>query len=133
MKTAVVAIETPERNVKKIAVSVCSDERACAAVDAHFGRAPFFVVVCGEDDIVECTTPNDAAQAGLGAGTRAASAMIALSVTDVISGQFGPKAREVLEKQGVRLWTASTEMTAGEAVAAFRDGELARFRLKVYG
>jgi Mrp family chromosome partitioning ATPase len=51
---------------------------------------------------------------------------------DIISGQFGPKSRDVLEKQAVRLWIASTGITAGEVVAAFRDGELVRFQLKVW-
>jgi Mrp family chromosome partitioning ATPase len=58
--------------------------------------------------------------------------MIVLGVSDIISGQFGPKSRDVLEKQAVRLWIASTGITAGEVVAAFRDGELVRFQLKVW-
>jgi predicted Fe-Mo cluster-binding NifX family protein len=45
MKAAVAVTETQEKNVKQIAVSVRSDEGACAAVNAHFGRAPFFVMV----------------------------------------------------------------------------------------
>ena len=118
--------------LKKIAVSVVSDDGASALVDVHFGRAPFFVVVNVESPDTAEIISNEIARSVQGAGSRTASLLISRGVTDVVSGQYGPKAAEVLEKQAVRMWMAPSGLTAEVIVDALGKGELNRFQMRVY-
>ena len=70
--------------------------------DKRFGRAEFF---CLLDEATGQTTfiANEFKDANHGAGTKAAEAMVELKVTKIISGDFGPKAKELLEKFDVQM------------------------------
>lgn len=70
--------------------------------DMRFGRAHSYCVYndeTGETQFVE----NEFANAQGGAGTRAAEKMMDLGVKKVISGDFGPKAKDLLQKFQIQM------------------------------
>ncbi len=84
--------------------------------DLRFGRAAWF---CLFDDETGKSIffQNEHSEAQGGAGTKASEFVIEMEATKVISGDFGPKAKELLEKfkiQMVILDNAKT--TIGEIV-----------------
>ncbi|MCK5137468.1 MAG: NifB/NifX family molybdenum-iron cluster-binding protein [Bacteroidales bacterium] len=73
-----------------------------ASFDLRFGRAGWFCVVddaSGKPSFIE----NEQADATGGAGVKAAEKMVELGVQKVISGDFGPKAKELLEKFNIQM------------------------------
>lgn len=72
--------------------------------DKRFGRAAWFCVYddqTGLADFIE----NDHLNASNGAGTKAAEMVVELEVNKVISGHFGPKAKDLLDKFNIQLET----------------------------
>ena len=70
--------------------------------DLRFGRAGWFCLLdeeTGETSFYE----NDNKEASHGAGTKAVEKVIELGATKVISGDFGPKAKELLEKFNIQM------------------------------
>lgn len=73
-----------------------------AMFDLRFGRAGWFCVYnedSGEMEFIE----NPFKDVNGGAGTRSAEKMIELGVGKVISGDFGPKAKDLLEKFNIQM------------------------------
>lgn len=73
-----------------------------AQFDQRFGRAGWFCVFNpenGEINFIE----NENLNAMGGAGTKTAEKMAELGVTKVISGHFGPKAKELLDKLKIQM------------------------------
>ena len=70
--------------------------------DKRFGRAAWFCVL---DEETNETTFFDNANisASNGAGTKAAEKMVELGVKKVISGDFGPKAKDLLDKFDIQM------------------------------
>lgn len=70
--------------------------------DKRFGRAAWF---CIFDEENKSTTfiENEYIDANHGAGTKVAEKMVELKVTKAISGDFGPKAKELLDKFNVQM------------------------------
>ncbi|MBN1952790.1 MAG: NifB/NifX family molybdenum-iron cluster-binding protein [Bacteroidales bacterium] len=70
--------------------------------DRRFGRAAWFCVY--DDQNQEVTFhENGFADAGNGAGTKAAEKMVELKIGKVISGDFGPKAKDLLDKFEIQM------------------------------
>lgn len=70
--------------------------------DLRFGRAGWFCLLdekTGETSFYE----NESKEASHGAGTRAVEKVVELGATRVISGDFGPKAKELLEKFNIQM------------------------------
>lgn len=70
--------------------------------DRRFGRAQWFCLFDNDKNKVEFYK-NDNLNSSHGAGTKAAEKMIELDVKKIISGDFGPKARDVLEKFNIQM------------------------------
>lgn len=105
----------------KVAVSVTTPKLE-ASFESRFGRAAAFVIVntsTGEQQVVA----NPAAEAHGGAGIRAAEFLVRQDVEAVISGAFGPKAHDVLQASGVRLYQAKSG-TVNDLVARLLKGDL---------
>lgn len=70
--------------------------------DLRFGRAGWF---CLLDNETGKTTfyENEHKDASHGAGTKVVEKVIELGATRVISGDFGPKAKELLEKFNIQM------------------------------
>lgn len=70
--------------------------------DLRFGRAAWFCLFdekTGESSFYK----NGNQEASHGAGTKAVEKVIELGATRVISGDFGPKAKELLEKFKIQM------------------------------
>ena len=73
-----------------------------SSFDLRFGRAAWFCLLneaTGETHFYE----NENKDASHGAGTKAVEKLVELGVTRVISGDFGPKAKELLEKFNIQM------------------------------
>lgn len=83
-------------------VITASDNLTTAKFDIRFGRAAWF---CVYDEETKETTFYDNLNASTsnGAGTKAAERIVELGVSKVISGDFGPKAKELLDKFNVQM------------------------------
>ena len=107
-----------------IALSAMAADQA-AQLSSQFGRCPYFVLF--DTATGEWTAkPNPAAEAGGGAGTQAAQFVVQQGVGAAISGQFGPKAEQVLRTAGVELYAAAAG-SVSEAVEAYQGSRLAKF------
>lgn len=93
-----------ENNKFKICVS-STGESLDLEMDAHFGRCSFFAVIEIEDGKIASTEfiKNEAAERGHGAGTTAADFVAKLGVKVIISGDFGPKADDVLSQLNIEM------------------------------
>ena len=93
-----------ENNKFKICIS-STGESLNLEMDAHFGRCSFFALVEIEDGKIISSEfiKNEAAERGHGAGTTAADFVAGLGVKTIISGDFGPKANDVLSQLNIEM------------------------------
>lgn len=73
-----------------------------AAFDLRFGRCAWFCIF-DEDTKEPQFVENQNKNAQGGAGTKTAEKMIELGVSKVISGDFGPKAKDLLNKFKIQM------------------------------
>ena len=86
--------------------------------DLRFGRAGWFCLLdeeTGETSFYE----NENKEASHGAGTKAVEKVVELGATRVISGDFGPKAKELLEKFNIQMVLLSDD---SKSIADIADG-----------
>ena len=79
-----------------------SENKITAAFDKRFGRAAWFCIYdeqTGETEFIENMNLN----ASNGAGTKAAEKAVELNVKKIISGDFGPKAKDLLDKFEIQM------------------------------
>lgn len=79
-----------------------SGKTTTAAFDKRFGRAAWFCIYdeqTGETEFIENVNLN----ASNGAGTKAAEKAVELQVKKIISGDFGPKAKDLLDKFEIQM------------------------------
>lgn len=86
----------------KRTVITCKGNTRDAGFDLRFGRAGWFCILDEESGNTEFIE-NEFKNATGGAGTKAAEKMIELKVKKIISGDFGPKAKELLDKFNIQL------------------------------
>lgn len=84
-----------------------------SAFDLRFGRAAWFCVYNEENNESEFIQ-NTNAEASNGAGIKVAERMVELGVKKVISGDFGPKAKDVLQKFDIQMVILQNE---GDTIA----------------
>ena len=114
----------------KVAISATGDNLN-ADVDKRFGRCPWFLFV--DTGSLQCEgIGNKNADAASGAGTACAQLVLEKEVDAVISGQVGPNAYEVLKQGGIKIFIASQEMSAREAIDKFKNNELKQMEMKVF-
>lgn len=83
-------------------VITSSQNSVAGQFDKRFGRAAWFCIYDLETKTTEFIE-NEGVNANQGAGTKAAEQMVALKVNKIISGDFGPKAKDLLEKFNVQM------------------------------
>jgi predicted Fe-Mo cluster-binding NifX family protein len=83
-------------------VITSSGDTLQSTMDPRFGRCAYF---CVYDHESGATTfiKNEFADAMGGAGHKVAEKMLTLGVKRIVSGDFGPKAKELLDKYQVQL------------------------------
>jgi predicted Fe-Mo cluster-binding NifX family protein len=109
--------------MKRVALPVGSpglDEK----VNAKFGRADFILLV-DPDSMKWESLENPAKDAGSGAGIQVAQLLSDRKVTDVICGEFGPKAQNALNTAGIAMHRCGSRTTVREALNLLKSGKLA--------
>ncbi len=81
--------------------------------DKRFGRAAWFCLLDDASGQIEFLE-NEYASANGGAGTKVAEKMVELGVQKVVSGDFGPKAKDLLEKFDVQMVVVQEDLTVEE-------------------
>lgn len=101
-----------------IALTVVSPD-INAEMDPRFGRAAHLLLVDPET-MSWTSVPNPGRESSGGAGVRLAQLLSEKKVRVVISGRFGPKASEALEKAGIAMVSDPAAHTALEALAHWK-------------
>jgi predicted Fe-Mo cluster-binding NifX family protein len=70
--------------------------------DLRFGRAGWFCLYDDQSDEISFIE-NENVNSQSGAGTKTVEKVVELGVQKVISGDFGPKAKELLEKFNIQM------------------------------
>ena len=70
--------------------------------DKRFGRAAWFCILNEETKDITFIR-NENLNASNGAGTKAAEKMVELGIKKIISGDFGPKAKDLLVKFDIQM------------------------------
>jgi len=86
--------------------------------DLRFGRAGWFCLLDDENGKTSFYE-NEYKDASHGAGTRVVEKVVELGATRVISGDFGPKAKELLEKFNIQMVLLSDD---SKSIADIVDG-----------
>jgi len=73
-----------------------------ADFDKRFGRAGYFCLLDEKTGTTEFLE-NENADAQGGAGTKTVEKMVEMGVSKVISGDFGPKAKDLLDKFNIQM------------------------------
>ena len=79
-----------------------SNNTLTASFDKRFGRAEWFCIYDDETKDVSFVV-NEHVNASNGAGTKVAEKLIDMGIKKAISGDFGPKAKELLDKFDVQM------------------------------
>jgi len=83
-------------------VITAKENNTSSLFDLRFGRGAWFCVYEPETGNTQFVK-NEFANAQGGAGTKAAEKMIELGIKKVISGDFGPKAKELLNQFNIQM------------------------------
>ena len=105
----------------KIAVSSIG-QTLDSAVEARFGRCPFFLIVNPTTLEFEVVTNASAEHSG-GAGIQSAQLIAEKGASVVLTGSCGPNALKVFEKAGIQVIT-NVSGSVSQAVQQFADGSL---------
>ncbi|MFH2054781.1 MAG: NifB/NifX family molybdenum-iron cluster-binding protein [bacterium] len=95
-------------------------------LDPRFGRAPYLVFYDTEADGFEVIDNGSATQLAHGAGIQTAQSVLGKNPDLVVSGNFGPKASEVLKAANIKL-AVCPELTVGEVLELVKKGEVTPF------
>ena len=94
-----------------------------SAVDPHFGRAKFFIVVDTETGEFSAHDNSQNLNAVQGAGIQAGRNVVDLGVEAVITGNTGPKAFATLQAGGIKVYIGASG-TVAEVVEQFKADKL---------
>jgi len=106
----------------KIAIA-STGQKLTAKVDQRFGRCPYFLII-NPDNQKPKVLKNTATKALRGVGISAAQLIADQNIQAVIAGNFGPNAIRVLQTSGIKLFTASPQITIDKAVTRFKKAKL---------
>lgn len=108
--------------MKKIAVSVDTDEGLKSPVSQHFGRCPYYVVVEVEADKIVANTVHKNPYAGSHRSGVMPEFIRSLGADVIISGGMGPRAIGFFQQLGIEPQTGVTG-TVEEVVRRYIAGE----------
>ena len=83
-------------------IITAKENQLSANFDLRFGRGAWFCIYNSDTKATEFIK-NEFSEAQGGAGTKVAEQMVELGVNKVISGDFGPKAKELLSKFNIQM------------------------------
>lgn len=94
-----------------------------AYLDQRFGRAKQFILIDTETNAATILKNTQNMNAAQGAGIQAAQNVINAGADAVVTGNCGPKAFQVLQAAGIKIYPAQ-EATIESALKAFMRGTL---------
>ncbi|MBN2810007.1 MAG: NifB/NifX family molybdenum-iron cluster-binding protein [Deltaproteobacteria bacterium] len=112
----------------KIAISV-TKAGTDATLEMRFGRCPYFAVYDSDSKTYEWFE-NSGIKAASGAGTGAAQALLDRNIEVVISGQYGPKAAQVLGAGNIKMLLGPPELPVAEVIAKWQANELKEYAIQ---
>ncbi len=98
-----------------------------APMDARFGRAAKFLVYDTETATFQVIDNSQNLNAAQGAGIQAAQTVASGGAQAVVTGHCGPKAFQVLNTAGIKVYTSDAE-TVAEALKLYQEGSLAELK-----
>jgi predicted Fe-Mo cluster-binding NifX family protein len=108
--------------MKRVALTV-SSPNLDVEVEPRFGRSAYILLV--DPDTMDWESlENPGRETRGGAGVRVAQVLRDQGVTDVVSGEFGPKAFEALRAAGITMHRFGSGTIAREAVELLRAGRV---------
>jgi len=90
----------------KICITANSDNLQ-SQVDPRFGRCRYFIIYDDSDHTFEAIA-NPNVDAGSGAGIQSAQLVISKNVSQVMTGEVGPKAEKALQAAKIQIITSET-------------------------
>jgi len=97
-------------------IAITSEESNLQSkLDLRFGRAAWFCIYDTETQKTEFLI-NENINANGGAGTKAAEKMAELGVKQVITGDFGPKAKDLLDKFKIQMVILDNKIKISELI-----------------
>ncbi len=94
-----------------------------SGLDQRFGRAKQFIIINTETNAASILENTQNMNAPQGAGIQAAQNVINAGATVVVTGNCGPKAFQVLQAAGVKIYHTK-QPSVGAALKALLAGEL---------
>lgn len=95
-----------------------------AQVDTRFGRAIGFFIFSEESKIEYYVSNEQNMKAMGGAGVQSAQNIINLKIDALVTGNMGPRAFQILNSAGIKIYLAEENLTIKEAYEAFKKNEL---------
>jgi predicted Fe-Mo cluster-binding NifX family protein len=93
------------------------------AVDPRFGRARYFIIYDTGNDSWEAIDNSQNSDVAHGAGIQTAQRVVDAGVEMTVSGNFGPKAADVLKAAGIAT-TSWAEGTVAEVIDMAKSNRL---------
>ncbi|MBN1149759.1 NifB/NifX family molybdenum-iron cluster-binding protein [candidate division WOR-3 bacterium] len=106
----------------KIALT-CAGNDLSSPLDQRFGRAENFIVYNLDDGTFTVVDNKQNADAAGGAGVQSAQMIAKSGASALITGHTGPKAFQVLQSSGVKIYHSNAKSVA-EAIEEFKGGKL---------
>jgi predicted Fe-Mo cluster-binding NifX family protein len=106
----------------KIAIASQGPELS-GAVDPRFGRARYFIIYDTVNDSWDVIDNSQNSEVAHGAGIQTAQRVVEAGAEMIISGNFGPKAADVLKAAGV-VRTMWAEGTVADAIEMAKNNRL---------
>ena len=96
-----------------------------AQIDPRFGRTDYFLIYDDEKDELTSIDNTDVSEVAHGAGPRTAQRLFEQKPDVLITGNGpGGNAATVLQQSGIKIITGAGNMTAKQALDAYKKGEL---------
>jgi predicted Fe-Mo cluster-binding NifX family protein len=95
-----------------------------AQVDRRFGRANGFFIFDEESDKQEYISNEQNMNAMGGAGVQSAQNIINLNIDSLVTGNMGPRAFQILNSAGIKIYLAEENLTVKQAYNALKKNEL---------
>jgi len=95
-----------------------------SVVSSRFGRADGYICYSEESGKLSFHSNKENVKAGHGAGIQAAQIVLNLHVNSVITGgNIGPKAFQVIDKAGIKMYSHAGTIPVKEALENFKEGK----------
>ena len=101
-------------------VITSTGNNVASSFDKRFGRGAWFCIYDSANDETSFVK-NEFVDLQSGAGTKVSAKMVELGVKKVISGDFGPKAKDLLDKFKIQMVVIQDDTTVAEIIEKLKN------------